>query len=197
MKTKYWLLAMLFFATVSLAGCNNENSQQAQDYQTRDEEAVETGADAEEMVEVTLMNRDGQQVALARLTEKPAGGVRIVLEGENLPPGEHGFHIHEAGECIPPDFESAGGHYNPTDKKHGFDHPEGPHAGDLPNITVKEDGTVYAEVDAPMVTLKKGAPNTLFPEQGTSLMIHADPDDYVSQPAGNSGERIACGVIGE
>ncbi|MBU5593804.1 superoxide dismutase family protein [Amphibacillus sp. MSJ-3] len=143
------------------------------------------------------MNSEGMQVATATLTEKDTDGVHIVLEGENLPPGEHGFHIHEVGECIPPDFESAGGHYNPTNSKHGFEHPEGPHAGDLENIVVNEDGTVYAELDAPMVSLKRDHENTLFTKAGTSLVIHANPDDYISQPSGNSGKRIACGVIGE
>ncbi|WP_373277955.1 superoxide dismutase family protein [Amphibacillus sediminis] len=177
-----------------LSACGTTENNQKED--ELDDEAVETNAAPEEVL-VELMNSEGQIVATAELTEKEAGGVRIVLKGENLPPGEHGFHIHEFGQCVPPDFESAGAHYNPTDSKHGFLHPEGPHAGDLKNIMVNEDGTVYAEVDAPMVTLSPDGENTLFTEEGTSLIIHADPDDYKSQPSGNAGDRIACGVIGE
>lgn len=161
-----------------------------------EQEAVEVGAVVDEVI-VTLINQEGRQVATATLSEQKTGGVKIKLEGDNLPPGVHGFHIHDRAVCVPPDFESAGAHYNPTNSKHGFDHPEGPHAGDLENITVSEDGTVFVEVEAPLVTLNPDGENTLFTDEGTTLVIHAEPDDYISQPAGNAGARIACGVIGE
>lgn len=120
--------------------------------------------------------------------------VNFSLSG--MAPGEHGFHIHETGSCEQPDFESAGGHYNPTDANHGMDDPEGPHAGDMKNIEVSEDGTVNTEVTADMVTLEEGQDNTLFTEDGTALVIHSGADDYETQPSGDAGDRIACGVIG-
>lgn len=173
-------------------GTNEEQNQES----GQGEEAVESNATAEEEVLVSLENPEGNVVATAVLTEG-ADGVDIALEGENLPPGTHGFHIHEVGQCDPPDFESAGPHYNPTGAEHGFDNPKGPHAGDLENIEVAEDGTVNAEVTADMVTLEQDGENTLYTDEGTALMIHEKADDYVSQPGGDAGDRIACGVIGK
>jgi len=143
-----------------------------------------------------LNDADGQLVATATIAES-GNAVNIELEGTELPSGEHGFHIHENAACETPDFESAGGHFNPTDANHGFHDPDGPHAGDLDNIMVMEDGTVHTEVTADMVTLEKGEDNSLFKDGGSSLVIHADPDDNTSQPSGDAGERIACGVIEE
>ncbi|SDB83318.1 superoxide dismutase, Cu-Zn family [Pelagirhabdus alkalitolerans] len=182
---------------ISLSACAEQDQQDTRSGDDQLDESIEVSAHDLKEVEVTLMNTEGNPVANATLTEKEEGGVNIIFEGQDLPPGELGFHIHDVGECIPPNFESAGGHYNPTDSKHGFNHPEGPHAGDLENIHVNEDGTVYAEVEAPMVSLKRDHENTLFTEEGTSLVIHSGPDDYFSQPAGDAGDRIACGVIGE
>lgn len=136
---------------------------------------------------------NGKQIGIATLTES-ADGVRIALDAEKLPSGFHGFHIHNTGKCDPPDFKSAGPHFNPGGTKHGMKNPEGPHAGDLPNIEVGPDGKAKAIVTAKEVTLGVGK-NSLFPEGGTSLVIHADPDDERTDPAGNSGERIACGII--
>lgn len=176
---------------------NEEDTTTSNDVETNNgEEAEETNATAEEEVLVSLKDTEGAVVGTAALTEGDSG-VDIHLEGENLPPGTHGFHIHEVGKCEPPTFESAGAHYNPTNAKHGFDDPEGPHAGDLRNIEVAEDGTVTEDVTADMVTLEIDGENTLYTDQGTALVIHSQADDYVSQPSGNAGDRIACGVIGE
>lgn len=140
-----------------------------------------------------LVNIQGERVGEATFTETPQG-VKIALKVEKLPPGLHAVHIHEKGVCATPDFMSAGGHFNPFGKKHGLKNPEGPHAGDLPNLLVGEDGRGSLETVATQVTLKEGK-NSLLQTGGTSLVVHAHPDDDVTDPAGGAGPRIACGVI--
>lgn len=123
------------------------------------------------------------------------GGVSVEIEVQGLPEGRHGFHIHEVGTCEAPDFTSSGGHFNPTGKEHGMENPRGPHAGDLPNIVIRTDGSGSLSLINPYLALGSGAENDLLAGQGTSVMIHAGPDDYITDPAGDSGARIACGVI--
>ncbi len=151
------------------------------------------GETAPEKAKASLVNSQGQKVGEAQFAET-SNGVKITLKVENLPPGVHAFHIHEKGVCEPPEFLTAGAHFNPFHKKHGMKNPEGPHAGDLPNLVVGEDGKETLEAIASQVTLKPGT-NSLFQPGGTSLVIHAGPDDYTTDPAGNAGPRIACGVI--
>ena len=190
---KRWMFLILTIALIGvLAACSGNNEE----YQGDEEETETSGETGDSEVIVDLVDTNEEQVATATLTEGESG-VNIALEGENLPPGEHGFHFHETGSCELPDFESAGGHYNPTDANHGMNDPDGPHAGDMENIEVSEDGTVDTEVTADMVTLEEGQDNTLFTEEGTALMIHSEADDYESQPSGDAGDRIACGVVGE
>lgn len=146
-----------------------------------------------ERIEVTMIDTTGAPVGVARLTPV-ADGVQISFAGAGLPPGTHGFHIHETARCDPAGFQSAGGHYAPMGNPHGFEVAGGPHAGDMRNIEVGADGQVRVEVTNERVTLGEG-PATLFDDDGSALMIHAGADDYRSQPSGDAGARIACGVI--
>jgi Cu-Zn family superoxide dismutase len=140
-----------------------------------------------------LYNPTGEHVGVATFTESH-DGVHIAVNLYNMPAGVHALHIHAAGSCERPDFKSAKGHFNPYGKKHGLKTPDGPHAGDLLNIVIGEDGTGAFVRTAPLVTLGDGD-NSLFRGEGTAIMIHEGPDDYMSDPAGAAGPRIACGQI--
>ncbi|NIQ57085.1 MAG: superoxide dismutase family protein, partial [Gemmatimonadetes bacterium] len=131
-----------------------------------------------------LIDAQGRKIGEATLLETPYSGVRIELDIADQPPGVHAFHVHETGSCEPPAFESAGGHYAPRGNVHGFLNPEGAHAGDLLNLRIPETGRLRTEQLASQVTLRPDAPNTLFDDDGSALVIHAGPDDYRSQPAG-------------
>ncbi|MFN4218006.1 MAG: superoxide dismutase family protein [Candidatus Bipolaricaulia bacterium] len=140
-----------------------------------------------------LRDAEGKVLGVALLVQE-AQGVRISLTVKGLSPGEHGIHIHSVGKCEPPDFLSAGPHFNPTNKQHGLNNPAGPHAGDLPNLVVGEDGSAVYEHVTDRVTLTPGE-LSLFDEDSSALIIHAGPDDQITDPAGNSGARVLCGVI--
>ena len=150
-------------------------------------------AQAQESVNAVLINPDGEEIGTVAISEI-AQGLRIFAQAEDLPPGVHAFHIHETGQCDTPSFESAGGHYNPTGMQHGWDNPEGPHAGDFPNVHVHEDGKLAVEYFTAALTLSEGE-STLFDDDGSAVVVHEGPDDYQSDPAGHAGARIACGVI--
>ena len=143
--------------------------------------------------QVELKDAQGKTVGRAIIWDhNPGGGVGIELNLHDLPPGEHALHFHQNAKCDPPDFKSAGPHFNPDGKKHGLENPEGHHAGDMKNFTVDANGKVRtANKD---VNLGDDS-HSLFSNGGTAIVIHAKADDMKTDPAGNAGDRIACGVI--
>jgi Cu-Zn family superoxide dismutase len=140
-----------------------------------------------------LKDKDGRSVGMATFHEVP-DGVLVSVEVKGISPGLHAIHIHAAGKCEGPAFTSAGGHFNPGQRKHGLKSPEGPHAGDMPNMYVAKDGVGRFEVLNDNITLKSGS-GSVFDADGSALVVHAGVDDYVTDPAGNAGDRVACGVI--
>jgi Cu-Zn family superoxide dismutase len=151
------------------------------------------GQGAPKVAHADIVNAQGQKIGTARIVAAKQG-IKIEVKVSQLTPGMHGIHIHNVGKCEGPDFTSAGPHLNPDMKKHGKDNPEGPHAGDLLNIDVKADGTAKATLLDTMATLGDDS-GSIFHDGGTAIVIHAKEDDYKTDPAGNSGPRIACGVI--
>jgi Cu-Zn family superoxide dismutase len=149
-------------------------------------------AEAQPKASADMKDAAGKTVGEAILEQRD-DGVQITVSFTGLPPGPHAFHIHETGRCEPP-FESAGGHFNPTGMQHGKDNPKGPHLGDLPNLDVPADGRVKAQVTVKDVTIAGGR-NALLDADGAALVVHGNADDYKSDPAGNAGKRLACGVV--
>ena len=140
-----------------------------------------------------IKNAQGNTVGTASLRETK-DGLLIIINAKGLPEGLHAVHIHSIGKCEGPAFTSAGGHFNPLGKKHGLSNPDGPHAGDLPDLYVNKDGVGRYEALMESVTLGAGE-TSVFDADGSAIVIHATADDNMTDPAGNSGDRIACGVI--
>ncbi|WP_274423389.1 superoxide dismutase family protein [Chelativorans sp. YIM 93263] len=149
----------------------------------------------EQQAAATVVDTDENDVGTVTFNSTASGMVHIMVEMTDLPSGPHGFHIHETGECDAADaFESAGGHYA-GDREHGVHSEDGPHPGDLPNVHVGEDGVLRVEFFTDRVSLEEGGDNPLMDEDGSAVVLHAEADDYSSQPSGEAGDRIACGVI--
>lgn len=205
---KWFLIVAAMGLVLALAACGDDkkddpvtelNGVEDNDSVEETDENAANPADTDELEEdevfrVDLIDAKGNSVGTAELTEEE-NGVLVNVKAENLPEGPHGFHFHEAGKCEEPDFESAGGHFNPTEAEHGLENDKGPHAGDLPNLEIGKDGKVDEEFVVEHVTLKTGEANSLLREGGTALVIHAEADDGTSQPSGDAGDRIVCGVI--
>jgi superoxide dismutase, Cu-Zn family len=183
MKNAMVLFGLTLAVGLALYGCEREGNG----------EGPRTSGPKAPRARAELLDTQGKAVGTAAF--RPEGpGVRVALELSGLPPGVHALHLHEKGVCDRPGFRSAGAHFNPFGRKHGLMNPEGPHAGDFPNITIGADGTFRGDFLAPYVTLGPGA-NSVFAGEGTCLMIHAGPDDGLSDPAGGSGDRVACGAL--
>lgn len=186
-------LAMLCTAALALSACNRNDAADAPANQAdaaNDAAGAPANGDAAELGEgwsTEIRDGSGNKVGLLSYASGDPKGLPLTISVQGLPPGVHGMHLHQAGKCEGPKFESAGPHWNPVGRQHGHDNPKGAHAGDIPNLRVDANGNGKAELSLPKDSGER--------PQGLALVIHADPDDDKTDPGGNSGERIACAVI--
>jgi Cu-Zn family superoxide dismutase len=188
------LAASLLASTATLLACGDAGRRDAGRDTVQPGTAQDSPAAGAAASGVTVQMFDAVGKDLGTLTLTEAGPtITVVGRISGLPPGEHAIHLHTAGRCDRPKFEAAGDHWNPTKRQHGTDNPKGPHLGDLPNLTVGQDRSATIEATTPGGTLR--GENALLDSDGAAVVVHAKRDDYKSQPAGNSGDRIACGVV--
>lgn len=155
--------------------------------------AAAAGNDGAEHASATLADTAGNEIGTARFTEDATGVLHVNVKVKGLTPGLHGIHLHAVGACAP-SFAAAGGHHNPLGTQHGLDNPAGAHAGDLPNLVVNGAGVGHLDATSDRARLSAG-PTSLFDADGSAIVIHANEDDQATDPTGNSGGRVACGVI--
>ena len=189
---KYFFILVVCLSAASLAACNSISNLFAKE--EAGGETIPVAAKASESMEVELINAKGDKVGMVALTQVDEG-VHLHILAEGLEPGKKAIHFHETAKCDAPKFEGAGDHINPEGKEHGFKNPKGYHAGDLPNLTVENDGTVDLEITTPELSLRASEANSLLDQDGSAIVIHEKEDDYKTDPAGNSGARIVCGEI--
>ncbi|MFS0771676.1 superoxide dismutase family protein [Sphingomonas sp. 1P08PE] len=171
------MAGLTLLAATALAGCQTDKGA--------------SRADAASYRTATAMLRTAANADAGRATATEVeGGLRFTLDARGLPPGTHGAHVHMVGRCDAPDFTTAGGHWNPTSRQHGTMNPQGPHEGDLPNLIIGTDGRGTIGVTIPGATMAG-----LLDTDGGAMVVHANPDDLKTDPSGNSGGRIACGVF--
>ena len=183
-----WIFPFVLFLLLSLAACDREKGQTP----AAPAESAKTEKAPPAQAVAALKPTEGNNVTGKVTFISQNGAIRVVADIEGLEPGKHGFHIHETGDCSAPDASSAGGHFNPGSAPHGA--PENPpaqrHAGDLGNLEANAEGKAHYEMVDQILSL--GGPNSIV---GKSVIVHAQPDDLSTQPTGNSGPRLACGVI--
>ncbi|MDA1475047.1 superoxide dismutase family protein [Bacillus sp. CLL-3-40] len=185
--------AVLISIPIYLAtGCTQQNELEQK---AVEQEHTETFKTQLQPVKIPLIKQDGTNTGFIEVSKSAEKGLDIRVSAHDLPPGLLAFHIHETGECRKPDFESAGVHFNPEQKEHGFNNPKGHHAGDLPNIEIGADGKVDVVVNAPEVTLDENSKFSLLDEDGSAFIIHQHQDDDLTNPSGNSGDRMVCGAL--
>lgn len=178
---------------LSLSACGG--SPETTDDMGETESMTADAPEIEAKASAPLMNADGERVGEATLTQQ-GSDLALKLVVMNMPEGTHGVHIHTVGKCDAPDFKTAGGHWNPNDKQHGLDNMEGHHEGDLPNLEVAADGTGTLDATIDSAGISAGE-NVLLDADGSAFVVHAGEDDQRTDPSGDSGARIACGVFAE